>query len=291
MCWTGSPCLSAMWSLCCSYFVFLAVLCVVAGVGFFLRHSCDMKKMMMLLMLLALQAGCATVDNDFDPLEPANRAVESFNTGLDEIALRPVSKGYAAVVPSAVRGSVTNFFENLTMVNTITNDVLQGKIVVGLQDTARFVVNSTVGVVGLFDVAKHMGLEKHKEDFGQTLAVWGVGQGAYLVYPVLGPNSVRNTPGTVMDFFLDGSSYLSLVLSPEATIAATVLKYIDQRANVEERVKMRDEMAMDAYVFTREAWRQSREYNVYDGVPPAPVSDEDDEFADEFSDDFGDDFD
>ncbi|MDX8384046.1 MAG: VacJ family lipoprotein [Ghiorsea sp.] len=246
-----------------------------------------MKKTILLLILLALQAGCATVDNDFDPLEPANRTVESFNTGLDEIALRPVSLGYTAVVPDGVRGSVTNFFENLTMVNTIVNDVLQGKVVVGIKDTTRFVVNSTVGIVGLFDVAKHMGFEKHSEDFGQTLAVWGVGQGAYVVYPVLGPNSMRNTPGTVMDFFLDGATYLSVVLSPEATIAATALKYINQRANVEELVKMRDEMAMDAYVFTREAWRQSREYHVYDGFPPAPVSDgEDDAFADEFEDEF-----
>jgi len=245
-----------------------------------------MNKIFMLILIALLQTACATVENDFDPLEPTNRAVESFNTGLDEAVLRPVSKAYTAVVPSVVSSSVTNFFENLRAPNTVVNDVLQGKLWHGVKDSTRFIVNSTLGVVGLFDVARHMGLEKHKEDFGQTLAVWGVGQGAYVVYPVLGPNSVRNTPGTLLDFFLDGASYLSLVLSPEAVIASQVLKYIDQRAGIEEMVKMRDEMAMDAYVFTREAWRQSREYNIYDGFPPAPAAGEDDAFADEFEDEF-----
>jgi len=245
-----------------------------------------MKKFIVLLFVLSLQVGCATVENDFDPLEPMNRTVESLNTGLDEAVLRPVSKGYTATIPKEVRSSVTHFFSNLQEPNTIVNDVLQGKVHQGLSDTLRFVINSTVGVVGLFDVATYFGLEKHNEDFGQTLATWGVGQGAYVVYPVLGPNSVRNTPGTVMSYFLDGASYLFMVASPEAVIATTVLKYIDARANIEGLVKMRDEMALDAYVFTREAWKQSREYNIYDGNPPATPLDEGDDFDDEFGDEF-----
>lgn len=244
-----------------------------------------MKKLILILLVVLLQVGCATVENDFDPLEPMNRSIDGFNTGLDNIVLRPVSKGYTSAVPQGVRSSVTNFFENLQVPNTIINDLLQGKVVQGLSDTVRFTVNSTVGLLGLFDVAKHMGLEEHKEDFGQTLAVWGVGQGAYIVYPVLGPNSVRKTPGTVMSYFLDGATYLNAFLSPEATIAAITLKYINQRANVEDFVKLRDELALDAYVFVREGWRQSRVYSIYDGYPPEPINNDDD-FEDEFKDEF-----
>jgi len=246
-----------------------------------------MRKMIILAFLALLQTGCATVENDFDPLEPMNRKVDTFNTVVDEATMRPLAKGYTAVVPKGGRDVVTNFFSNLQEPNTILNNVLQGKVHHALSDTLRFVVNSTVGIVGLFDVASHMGLEKHQEDFGQTLAVWGVGQGAYIVYPLLGPNSVRNTPGTVMAYYLDGASYFYLVMNPPIAIAATALKYINDRANIENFVKMRDEMALDAYVFVREGWRQSREYRIYDGHPPAPQSsEEDDEFEDEFADEF-----
>ncbi|MDX8387745.1 MAG: VacJ family lipoprotein [Ghiorsea sp.] len=244
-----------------------------------------MNKMILLFCVLILQAGCATVENDFDPLESTNRSIDGFNTSLDEAVLRPVAVGYTDIVAKPVRGSVTNFFENLLMPNTIINDILQGKVHHGLSDTYRFVVNSTFGILGLFDVASYVGIEPHKEDFGQTLAVWGVGQGAYIVYPVLGSNSVRNTPGTVMSYFLDGATYLFMVMSPEAAIATTALKYVDQRANVEQFVKMRDEMALDAYVFVREGWRQNREYQIYDGNPPVKTQSlEDDEFGDEFED-------
>ena len=248
-----------------------------------------MKNALIMVLVLVLHTGCATVENDFDPLEPMNRSIDSFNTGLDEAILRPVSKGYTAALPKEVRGSITNFFENLAMPNTIINDFLQGKVERGIKDTYRFFVNSTLGIAGLFDAAKHVGVEKHKEDFGQTLAVWGVGQGAYIVYPVLGPNSVRNTPGTIMEYLLDGSTYFYMIMSPEAVISSIALKYIDERANIEEFVLLRDEMALDAYVFVREGWRQSREYNVYDGHPPEKPKDDD--FEDEFEDDFKDDFD
>ncbi len=247
-----------------------------------------MKKLCFVLLMLLLQSGCATIDNDFDPLEPGNRAVDSFNTSLDNIALRPVSKAYTATIPPGFRIAIGNFFDNLLVPNTVVNDVLQGKLDRGIKDTYRFVINSTIGLFGLIDVASYTGVKKHKEDFGQTLAVWGVDQGAYLVYPVLGPNSVRNTAGTILGYALDGATYLSWVMSPEAAIATTVLKYIDQRAQLEDAIIMRDEIALDAYVFTREAWRQSREYNIYDGHPPAINTDDD--FDDDF-DDFEDDFD
>ena len=252
-------------------------------------HNCAMRLLIILLLLL-VQTGCATSENNYDPLEPMNRKVDTFNTGLDEAVLRPVSKGYTALIAKDGRNMVTNFFENLSMPNTILNDFLQGKVNRGLKDVYRLVVNSTIGVAGLFDVAASMGIEKHREDFGQTLAVWGVDQGAYIVYPVLGPNSVRNTPGTIMEYLLDGSTYLTMVMSPDAALATLALKYIDERANIEEFVQLRDEMALDAYVFVREGWRQSREYRIYDGNPPpkpeSKTDDEDDPFADdEFSDD------
>ncbi len=250
-----------------------------------------MKRIIILAFLALLQTGCATAENDFDPLEPMNRKVDAFNTVVDEATLRPLAKGYTAVVPKGGRDVVTNFFNNLQEPNTIINDVLQGKLVQGLADSTRFVLNSTLGVLGLFDVASKLGLEKHQEDFGQTLAVWGVGQGAYIVYPILGPNSVRNTPGTVMGYYLDGATYFYMVMNPPIAIAATALKYINDRANIEDFVKMRDEMALDAYVFVREGWRQSREYRIYDGHPPAPQSSEDDAYGDEFEDEFADEFD
>ncbi|MDQ7004517.1 MAG: VacJ family lipoprotein [Ghiorsea sp.] len=250
-------------------------------------------KMIPVFLIALLLTSCATAQNDYDPLEGMNRSVDTFNTVVDEATLRPVAKGYVAVVPQEGRNIVTNFFNNLQEPNTILNNILQGKFLDGLSDTTRFVVNSTVGVVGLFDVASHMGLKRHKEDFGQTLAVWGVGQGAYIVYPILGPNSVRNTPGTVMSYALDGATYFYMVMSPTAVIVTTTLKYINARANIEDFVKMRDEMALDAYVFVREGWRQSRVYSIYDGHPPAQSSsdDEDDEFGDDFDDDFDDEFD
>lgn len=246
-----------------------------------------MKKLPLILLLALLLAGCATAENSYDPLQPLNRKVDSFNTVVDEVSLRPISKAYTKVIPKEARSSVTNFFSNLQEPNTILNDVLQGKFVQGIADTTRLVINSTFGIVGLFDVAAKVGLEKHKEDLGQTLAVWGVGEGAYIVYPILGPNSVRNTPGTVMAYFIDGATYLAYVMSPQVALATRVLKYIDERANVEDFVKLRDELALDPYIFVREGWRQSREYRIYDGHPPAKPdpSAEDDEFADEFDDD------
>jgi len=248
-------------------------------------------KMIPILLVALFFTGCATAQNDYDPLEGFNRGVDTFNTVVDEATLRPISKGYTAVVPAFGREVVTNFFYNLQEPNTILNNVLQGKIHNALSDTVRFLVNSTVGIAGLFDVAKHMDLPRHKEDFGQTLAVWGVGQGAYIVYPILGPNSVRNTPGTVMAYFLDGATYFFMVANAPIVIGVTTLKYINDRAKIEDFVKMRDEMALDAYVFVREGWRQSRVYNIYDGHPPAPVRTEDDEFGDDFYDDFDDEFD
>jgi len=248
------------------------------------------------LVLLLLLSGCATVENNYDPLEGINRPMEGFNDTLDTYTLKPMAEGYMGATNSTMRKGVSNFYDNLTYPNTVLNAFLQGKGHQGVEDLFRFIINSTVGVVGLFDVASEVGLKQNNEDLGQTLAVWGFSQGAYIVYPVMGPNSVRKTPDFVTSTATDGLFWASFALAPEVTIPLTVLKFIEKRARLLDASDMRDDLALDPYVFTREAWRQNREYLIYDGSPPAkPASSgggddwgEDDEWSDEPSDEWSD---
>jgi phospholipid-binding lipoprotein MlaA len=228
-----------------------------------------------LVLLLTLLSGCATTENHGDPLEGLNRGTDKFNDVLDRATLKPAAKGYVAVTAEPIRKSVSNFYDNITYLNTVLNDFLQGKGKQGSADFGRFLINTTVGIGGLFDVATSMGLEKHDEDFGQTLAVWGASQGAYIVYPFLGPNSVRKTPDFVTATATDGLFWLSFAGIPQVTIPLAVLKYVDKRARLLSASGMRDELALDSYVFTREAWRQHREYLIYDGHPPAKPQEDD----------------
>jgi len=245
--------------------------------------------LLVLLMALVLSA-CATTQNNHDPIQPANRVSDTINDSIDRISLKPAAQGYTAIVPKPMRTAVSNFYDNATYINTVLNDFLQGKGGQGSQDFLRFLINSTLGIGGLVDVASSMGLERHQEDFGQTLASWGVSQGAYLVYPLLGPNSIRNTPDFLTATATDPLFWAGFVLAPYVTIPVTALKYIDKRAQLLEASNMRDELALDPYVFTREAWRQNREYMIYDGHPPAPAANEDDDWEeDDF--DSGDSFD
>ena len=246
-----------------------------------------MNRYVWMFLLLGLLSGCATVENDYDPLIKVNRVTDSFNNTVDKVSLKPVAKGYQAVTSKGVRGMVSNFYDNATYLNTVLNDFLQGKGKQGFEDFARFIINSTVGFAGLVDIASAMGLEKHDEDFGQTLAVWGVDQGAYIVYPLLGPNSLRNTPSFITEVATDPLFWVSFVAAPQVTIPFTVLKYVDKRSRLLEASDMRDELALDPYLFTREAWRQSREYKIYDGHPPATdnADNEDDWGDDGFDDD------
>jgi len=238
-----------------------------------------------LILALMLNA-CATSQNHYDPIEPANRVSDKINDGIDRISLKPAAQGYTAVVPKPMRLAVSNFFDNSTYVNTVLNDFLQGKGQQGFGDLMRFLINSTLGVGGLVDVASSMGFEHHNEDFGQTLATWGVGQGAYIVYPFYGPNSVRNTPDFLTATVTDPLFWAGFFLAPYITIPATALKYVDKRALLLSASDMRDEMALDPYVFTREAWQQRREYLIYDGNPPEKTRSEDDGFEEDgFEDD------
>ncbi|MDQ6982238.1 MAG: MlaA family lipoprotein [Mariprofundus sp.] len=228
---------------------------------------------------------CATTQNHHDPIESTNRVTDKVNDSIDRVSLKPLAKGYTAVVPKPMRTAVSNFYDNSTYMNTVLNDFLQGKGQQGFLDLMRFLINSTLGIGGLVDVASSMGFESHEEDFGQTLATWGVGQGTYIVYPLMGPNSARNTSDFLTATATDPLFWAGFVLAPYVTIPVTVLKYIDERAQLLSASDMRDELSLDPYIFTREAWRQRREYLIYDGNPPTPLSEDDGFEEDDFEDD------
>ena len=224
-----------------------------------------------LLLGASILAGCATTADKPDPWEGFNRKTFAFNEKLDEAVLKPVATGYVKVVPEFAREGVTNFFSNLEDVGTSLNNFLQGKPGEGASDVGRFVVNSVFGVLGLWDVATPMGLEKHYEDFGQTLGVWGVDSGPYLVLPLLGPSSARDAPAKVVD----PSWYYPIALDNDRIYwSLWTLDKIRTRADLLQAGSVLDQAALDKYTFIRDAWLQRRRSQVYDGNPPRPKEDE-----------------
>lgn len=217
-----------------------------------------------------------------DPLEGFNRAMYSFNDTLDVYVMKPVAKGYRAVLPDGVRRSVSNFFANLREPIVILNDLLQGKFGQAFADTGRFLANTTLGVVGLFDVATPIGLERHNEDFGQTLGAWGVGEGAYLVLPFFGPSNIRDGAGLVVDWETYPPNHMR---NDDARWALWAVDVIDTRSRLLDASDVLEQAGgRDPYAFLREAYRQRRRNLVYDGNPPAEPGDksllfEDDEPA------------
>ncbi len=223
----------------------------------------------LVMVSMAGLAGTA-VAAEGDPFEPANRNIYTFNDGLDRNFIRPVAEGYVKVTPEFFRTAVTNFFANVGYLNVIANDLLQGKLVQFFQDSGRFVVNSTVGIGGLFDPASGMGLHANNEDLGQTFGVWGATEGAYLMLPLFGPDSFRDVGDRVTSTLLNPLFYVgSVVLVPMQALNA-----VNTRANFLDATRVRDQAALDPYAFTREAWRQRREFLIYDGNPPAQDLDE-----------------
>lgn len=210
---------------------------------------------------LLLLSGCATMQagqeaDENDPLEGMNRAIYSFNENLDKAVLKPVATGYKAVVPQPLRTGVTNFFNNLAYPTVIINSFLQGKFEQGTDDLMRFITNSSFGLFGLLDVATPAGMPAHNEDFGQSLAKWGVGEGPYLVLPFFGPSNARDTVGLVVDFQTDLLTYHDQIAERNRLWG---LKAIDRRANLLSAGRILDEAApFDPYVFTRDAYRQRR---------------------------------
>ena len=228
-----------------------------------------LQRVMGLVLLGALGAlgGCATAGgNPDDPLEGYNRAMFKFNDSVDKAVIKPVATGYKKVMPEVARTGVTNFFSNLGDVWIGVNNVLQGKVGPGVSDFGRFAINTTVGIFGLFDVASNAGLDKHNEDFGQTLGRWGMGPGAYVVLPILGPSDLRDGFSTlVVDWHGDPLWYVANIPTRNELMAT---HFIDQRANLLDASQLLDQAALDPYVYMRSAYLQRRRSLVYDGHPP-----------------------
>ncbi len=228
------------------------------------------KRQRIVVVFLCAQAyglsGCTTTANqdlsvsEVDPYENINRKVYAFNMTVDEYVAEPVAKAYKTVTPDVVQTGVNNFFGNLKTINTVINDVLQGKFQQSAEDSGRFLVNSTMGLGGLLDIAADMGLEHHEEDFDQTFAVWGVPQGSYLMLPFLGPSTTRGIPGAVLDTAANPATYVGMPVQ-----ALQVLEVVNARANADGALKFIDEAALDPYVFTRESYLQWRNNLINDG--------------------------
>ncbi len=209
--------------------------------------------------------GCATtgvteqphIANKADPYEHFNRNVFTFNDKVDDYVAKPISDAYKWITPQFLQTGVFNFFSNLKTINVVINDVLQAKFAQSARDTGRFALNTTLGLAGFVDVGKSVGLEQNDEDFEQTLAVWGVPQGSYLVIPFLGPSTVRGIPGAVFDTAANPTSYVGWPVQ--------LIYMLNTRANAEGSLKFIDEAALDRYVFTRESFLQWRKNLATDG--------------------------
>lgn len=218
------------------------------------------------LVLLGSLTACATSNHPRDPLEGFNRAMFSFNDAVDKVALKPAATVYQKVTPSFFQTAVGNFFGNLSDIWTAVNNLLQGKVKDGMSDVGRVALNSTFGLGGVLDIASEAGMTKHKEDFGQTLGKWGVASGPYIVLPLLGPSTLRDTAGLPLDMRAD---VWNLKKPKYIRNTGTALRVIDQRAAVLDAGNLLDEAALDRYEFVRDGFLQRRENKVFDGeVPP-----------------------
>lgn len=214
-----------------------------------------------------LLTGCATIPagsepDPRDPLESFNRSMFAVNDALDRSVARPVARGYVRVVPQPVRTGVGNFFNNLAYPSTVANSLLQGKFSQFGNDFGRLVVNTTIGIGGLFDPATQMGLDMNDEDLGQTLGKWGVPPGPFLMRPIFGPSTFRDTFGDVADFYIDPKHY---VTNPWVKYGLYIQELVHRRAQLLAAEAVQDS-AYDPYAFMRNAWLQRREYLIRDGA-------------------------
>jgi phospholipid-binding lipoprotein MlaA len=242
----------------------------------------------LLIPLLILLGGCATTDTsdetpqqetvraEHDPFEPLNRGMYAFNDTLDRLTLRWIARGYKAVIPSFARRGVTNFSQNLVTPRSSINNFLQGKAGPGFSDLGRFIINSTLGIGGLIDVASAQGMPVYDEDFGQTLAVWGIPEGPFLFIPILGPNTLLDAVSIPVDLISD-----PLLHYDNSSVRDKIygLRAIDLRARLlSAEILLED--SKDPYLTLRESYLQNRRFQVYDGNPPS--TEEEDDLFDEF---------
>ncbi len=227
------------------------------------------RRLVDLVLPALLVAGCASnpdrVTDPRDPLEPFNRAVFRFNTDFDNAFMRPLAKGYKAVTPEPVDRGITNFFSNIDDFTSFVNNILQFKMSRAGSDLGRIFMNSTVGILGFFDVATNAGLPSYKEDFGQTLGYWGLPPGAYFMLPIFGPSNLRDTVGFAGDIVTD--PFFSIETGKIYWGFAT-LRIVDFRADRLTAGEILTDAALDPYVFLRDAYLQRRRNLVYDGNPP-----------------------
>ena len=223
-------------------------------------------------LTLALVSGCATGPNanPHDPLEPMNRKVSQFNDGLDRVVLKPVATAYKTVTPSLVRTGVSNFFNNISDVGSIINNAMQLKAESTGEMVIRVSFNTVFGFGGLLDLASDLGIDRHSEDFGQTLGHWGVPAGPYLVLPLLGPSTVRDGSALWVDYKYDVTNYRDPV---ETRTALGILRIVNTRSNLLSLGTMLDEASLDKYSFTRDAYLQRRRALIADGEDPGDGKD------------------
>lgn len=224
-----------------------------------------------LLLLIGLMLSvCASAQDSSshpdDPWEGFNRKVYSFNDALDHAFVIPMTTGYQAVAPEFVEAGVNNFFSNIGDIGTALNNLLQFKFADASSDIGRVLVNSTVGILGLFDVASRMGLKKHDEDFGQTLGHWGVGSGPYVVLLFFGPSNLRDGPGKVVDMVVWSASLPDTTDSEQIGLFA--LNVVSDRGKLMKLEEKTEELSRDRYVFIRDAYLDHREFLVQDGRGP-----------------------
>lgn len=223
-------------------------------------------KIILSCLLAIIATGCATLENN-DPLESVNRGVYKFNDAVDGAVLKPVAGAYKAVTPSPIRKGINNFFNNLRSLTTVLNDLLQLKFAHAFTDAGRFVINSTFGLAGFVDVASMDNIPDHREDFGQTLGHWGVGSGAYIVLPFLGPSTVRDAAGFAFDTVTsDPITYAHNIGQVRLHNQLRVVSLIDKRAELLNATDILDSASLDPYAFMRDAYLQSRASQVQDGL-------------------------
>jgi phospholipid-binding lipoprotein MlaA len=238
-------------------------------------------KLLFSCLIVMLATGCATLDNK-DPLETVNRGVYQFNDVADNAVFKPAAKVYKAVTPSPIRKGINNFFNNLRSITTVVNDILQLKFAHAFTDAGRFVINSTFGLAGFIDVASMDDIPTHTEDFGQTLGHWGVGNGAYLVWPFIGPSTVRDTTGFVVDITsTDPVTYTHNIGEIRLHNQLRAMQFLDKRTELLDAKDIVDDASLDAYAFTRDAYLQRRASQVQDGLVPDEFINESFEPADE----------
>ncbi len=251
------------------------------------KHNWQAAQILLVIVMSVILGACAGTQSiakgkdtsaisATDPWEPLNRGIYAVNRGLDSVTLKPAARGYQELLPVFVRRGVTNFFSNLRTPLTIINEILQGKGRAAFSDTGRLLLNSTVGIGGLFDPATSAGLERHNEDFGQTLATWGVPDGPFVMLPLLGPRTLRDALAVPLNFFADPLLHYENTSVRDKLWA---LQALDMRARLLPVENMIDD-SYDPYVTVRDAYLQNRRYLIYDGDPP----EYEDEFLDEFLD-------